>query len=168
MIRFLRYFLVLIVGVAAAVGGLIWEGATLEKVFDIGEVPVVDFGSLERTPTPNQYLLCPQDLCTTGTDGLAPVFDVSAERLQGLWEAMMTEEPRVQEVGRDPAIMQVDYVQRSERLRFPDLITVRFISLGAEQSTVAIYSRSIYGRGDMGVNRARVVEWLTKLKARSG
>jgi uncharacterized protein (DUF1499 family) len=168
MMRFLRYFLVLVAGIAIAVGGLIWEGATLEKMFDIGEVPEVDFRSLERAPTPNQYLLCPQDLCTTQTDGAAPVFDISAERLQGLWEVMMTEEPRVQEVGRDLATMQVDYVQRSELFRFPDLITVRFIPVGETQSTLAIYSRSIYGQGDMGVNRARVLDWLAKLTGRAG
>lgn len=168
MMRFLRYFLVLIAGVAIAVGGLIWEGGTLEKVLDIGEVPKVDFASLERAPTPNQYLLCPQDLCTTRTDGVAPVFDLSAERLQGLWEMMMTEEPSVHEVGRDLAILQVDYVQRTKLLRFPDLITVRFIPLGEQRSTLAIYSRSVYGQGDMGVNRTRVLDWLTKLKARAG
>jgi Protein of unknown function (DUF1499) len=168
MMRFLRYFLVLIAGIAVAIGGLIWEGGTLEKMLAVGEVPEVDFRSLERPPTPNQYLLCPQDLCTTRADGAAPMFDLSAERLQGLWELMIADEPRVQELGRDIATRQVDYVQRSKLLRFPDLITVRFISLGEEQSTLAIYSRSIYGKGDMGVNRARILDWLTKLKAKAG
>lgn len=168
MMRFLCYVLVFIAGIAIAAGGLIWEGGTLEKMLAVGEVPETDFRSLQRAPTPNQYLLCPEDLCTTETDGAAPAFDLPAERLQGLWELMIGDEPRVQELGRDLAIMQIDYVQRSELLRFPDLITVRFIPLGEGRSTFAIYSRSIYGQGDLGVNRARVLDWLTKLKARAG
>jgi uncharacterized protein (DUF1499 family) len=168
MMRILRYFLVFVAGVAVAIGGLILEGGALENIFSIGEVPVVDFASLERAPTPNQYLLCPEGLCKTQTDGAAPIFDTSAERLQALWELMIAEEPRVQEVGRDLAMMQVDYVQRSKLLRFPDLITVRFIPVDDTHATLAVYSRSIYGKGDIGVNRARVEDWLAKLKARVG
>lgn len=168
MMRILRYFLVFVAGVVIAIGALILEGGTLEKVLAINEVPVVDFASLQRAPTPNQYLLCPAGLCKTETDGIAPVFDTSAERLQALWELMIAEEPRVQEVGRDPAMTQVDYVQRSKLLHFPDLITVRFIPVDDTHATLAIYSRSVYGKGDMGVNRARVEDWLAKLKARVG
>lgn len=169
MMRVLRYILVAVAGIAIAIVALIWEGQTLETiVFAIGEVPVVDFASLQRGPTPNQYLLCPADLCATETDGAAPVFAVTAERLQGLWELMIAEEPRVQEVGRELATMAVDYVQRSRLLRFPDLITVRFLPVDDTHATLAVYSRSIYGRGDMDVNRARIEDWLAKLKARVG
>ncbi len=34
----------------------------------------------------------------------------------------------------------------------------------AEQSTLAIYSRSIYGGRDFGVNRERIDAWLTFLR----
>ena len=33
------------------------------------------------------------------------------------------------------------------------------------QSTLSIYSRSIYGLNDLGVNRARVETWLAALRA---
>jgi uncharacterized protein (DUF1499 family) len=168
MIRVLRYILVFAIGVAVAAIALIWEGGTLENLWRIKEVPVVDFATLQRAPAPNQYLLCPVGLCTTETDGVAPTFDLPADQLQGAWELMIAEEPRVQEAGRDLALMQVDYVQRSRLLRFPDLITVRFLPVDDAHATLAIYSRSIYGQGDMGVNRARIEEWLAKLKARVG
>ncbi len=168
-LRILRYILVALAGIVIAIAALIWEGETLETVvFTIGEVPVVDFASLQRSPTPNQYLLCPADVCATETDGAAPVFAVTAERLQGIWELMIAEEPRVQEVRRDLATMAVDYVQRTRLLRFPDLITVRFIPVDDTHATLAIYSRSLYGKGDMGVNRARIEGWLAKLKTRVG
>lgn len=165
--RFLKYLLVTIAGIVIAVGALVWEGATLESILPIGTVPVVDFASLQRPSTPNQYLLCPQGMCATEADGAAPVFDVPAARLQGLWELMIKEEPRVQEVQRDLATMEVDYVQRTRYFRFPDLVTVRFVPVSDTQSTLAIYSRSIYGMGDMGVNRERILDWLTKLQVKT-
>jgi uncharacterized protein (DUF1499 family) len=41
---------------------------------------------------------------------------------------------------------------------------VEFVTLGAGKSSLAIDSRSRYGRGDMGVNRRRVVDWLATLR----
>jgi uncharacterized protein (DUF1499 family) len=169
MRRFLRYLLAAIVGIVIAIVALILEGETLETVvFDIPEVPVIDFATLQRGPKPNQYLLCPAKLCQTQTDGEAPVFDVSVSKLRAEWDELIAEQPRVEVLRRDLTNEQVDYVQRSRLLRFPDLITVRFLPVDDTHATVAIYSRSIYGKGDMGVNRARVEEWLARLKARLG
>jgi uncharacterized protein (DUF1499 family) len=47
---------------------------------------------------------------------------------------------------------------------FPDSITVRFIPLTPDSATLAIYSRSHYGRNDFGVNEARIRAWLTALE----
>ncbi|HEU4826191.1 MAG TPA: DUF1499 domain-containing protein [Dongiaceae bacterium] len=166
MRRVLRWALVVLAGIAIAIAGLILEGGMLERIFAIGDVPVVDFATLQRAPTPNQYLLCPTDLCTTQTDGAAPVFDLPVERLQAAWEQMIAEQPRVELLRRDVANLQLDYVQRTRLLRFPDLVTVRFIPIDDAHATLAIYSRSKYGKGDMGVNHARIDDWLAKLKAR--
>ena len=168
MMRVLRYILIAIVGIAVAVAALILEGSTLESVFKVGDVPVVDFATLQRDSTPNQYLLCPATLCTTQTDGAAPVFDMPVEKLQASWDAMIAEQPRVQVLRRDITNMQVDYVQRSRLLRFPDLVTVRFLPGDDGHATLAIYSRSVYGKGDFGVNRDRIEHWLAKLKAQAG
>jgi len=161
--------LVIVVGIVIAVIALIWEGTTLESVvFDVGDVPVVDFATLQRGPDPNQYLLCPKGMCGAETDGEAPVFDVPIQQLQVAWDEMLAEQPRLQVLRRDVTNTQIDYVQRSRLLRFPDLITVRFVSIDDAHATVAIYSRSVYGKGDMGVNRMRVEEWLARLKAKVG
>jgi len=61
---------------------------------------------------------------------------------------------------------QFEYVQRSARFRFPDIIVVRFISVSPSQSTLAIYSRSVYGKSDFGVNRERIEAWLRILHER--
>jgi uncharacterized protein (DUF1499 family) len=166
MMRFLRYLLITLVGIALAGIALILEGQTLETmVFPIGDVPVVEFATLERTDVPNQYLLCPKGMCAAQTDGEPPVFDVKVEQLQVAWDEMLAEQPRVQLLRRDVTNMQIDYVQRTRLLRFPDLVTVRFVPVDDSHATVAIYSRSIYGAGDFGVNRKRVEEWLARLQA---
>jgi uncharacterized protein (DUF1499 family) len=168
MRRFLRSLLIIVAGIIIAVAALIWEGTTLESMLDVGEVPVIDFATLERGPYANQYLLCPKSLCTAETDGEAPVFDVPVEQLQVAWDEMLAEQPRLQVLRRDVTNIQIDYVQRTRLLRFPDLVTVRFVPVDDMHSTVAIYSRSVYGQGDMGVNRIRVEEWLARVKAKVG
>ena len=169
MMRLLRNFLITMCGIAIAVVALILEGETLETaIFPIGDVPVIDFATLERGTAPNQYLLCPASVCSTQTDGVAPVYEVPVTKLQAVWDEMIVEEPRVQVLRRDITNQQIDYVQRTRLLRFPDLVTVRFVPLDDTHATLAIYSRSVYGEGDFGVNRARVEEWLAKLKARIG
>jgi uncharacterized protein (DUF1499 family) len=167
MMRFLRWLLIALAGIAIAFATLIIEGQTLETViFPVGEVPIIDFATLQRSPTPNQDLLCPAAMCTTQTDGVAPVYNVPVTKLQVAWDQMLAEQPRVEVQRRDITNMQIDYVQRSRLLRFPDLITVRFVPVDDTHSTLAIYSRSVYGKGDLGVNRARVEEWLARLKSR--
>src|SRR5688572_1895006 len=169
MRRFLRSLFIIVVGIVTAAAALIWEGTTLESViFDVGEVPVIDFATLQRDSVPNQYLLCPKTMCTTQTDGEAPVFDVPIEQLQVAWDEMLAEQPRLQVLRREVTNVQIDYVQRTRLLRFPDLVTVRFVPIDDTHSTLAIYSRSVWGKGDMGVNRTRVEEWLARLKARVG
>ena len=168
MRRFLRSLFIVVVGIAIAVAALIWEGTTLERILDVGDVPVVDFATLQRGPDPNQYLLCPKGTCAAQTDGEAPVFDVRVEQLQVAWDEMLAEQPRFQVLRREVTNVQIDYVQRSRLLRFPDLVTVRFVPIDDTHSTLAIYSRSVYGKGDMGVNRIRVEEWLARLKAKVG
>jgi uncharacterized protein (DUF1499 family) len=48
------------------------------------------------------------------------------------------------------------YVERSALLGFPDTIVVRYIEQSQGRSTLAMYSRSQLGRGDLGVNKARL------------
>ena len=168
MRRFLRSLLITVAGIIIAAAALIWEGTTLESMLDVGEVPVIDFATLERGPHANQYLLCPKGMCSAETDGEAPVFDVPVEQLQVAWDEMLAEQPRLQVLRRDVTNVQIDYVQRTRLLRFPDLVTVRFVPIDDTHSTVAIYSRSVYGQSDMGVNRIRVEEWLARVKAKVG
>ena len=35
---------------------------------------------------------------------------------------------------------------------------------GKGKSTLAVYSRSVYGRSDLGVNRARIMAWVREVQ----
>jgi uncharacterized protein (DUF1499 family) len=48
---------------------------------------------------------------------------------------------------------------------FPDLVTVQVSPAPPDGATLVIWSRSVYGESDLGVNRKRVVAWLSALDA---
>ncbi len=136
----------------------------LTALFAVGDVENVDFEEFKLTDTANQYLMCPPGFCDANPHAESPVFDVSVEQLRGRWREVVAVQPRVVLLAEDEDGQQFDYVQRSARFRFPDIITVRFISVSSSLSTLAIYSRSIYGKSDFGVNRERIDAWLKTLR----
>lgn len=135
----------------------------LESLFRIPPVEAIDFTKLKKTAKPNQYLVCPTGLCAETPDRVARLYPVTAEKLATTWQGVVLAEPDVRERARDQIMLKVDYVQRTTKIRYPDLITVQFLSRPEGHSTLAIYSRSVYGHGDMGVNKARITRWLAKL-----
>jgi uncharacterized protein (DUF1499 family) len=86
------------------------------------------------------------------------------ERLRGYWSEMIAVQPRVGLAAWDTQHGRATYIERSAVFRFPDIVTVEFVRLGAGKSSLAIDSRSRYGKGDMGVNRHSVVDWLATLR----
>ena len=149
--------------VILVLGLLIWDGRLPEHFFTVGKVSELDFKNLVRRDTPNQYLMCANQLCTAYIDDLPPIYGAPVDEVRAAWEEMLSREPRVKELHRDLQATQIDYVQRSAVWRFPDIITIRFIAIGDKKTTIAIYSRSIYGAGDFGVNKTRIRDWISKL-----
>jgi uncharacterized protein (DUF1499 family) len=121
-----------------------------------------------RDPLPdNTFLACPPDYCAA-TAALSPIFALPAERLSQLWVQLMAGEPRVVVVADEPQPRRVVVIQHTPMLRFPDIVTVEFVALAADQSSLAIYSRARYGGGDFGTNRRRVLDWLSQLDQLAG
>ncbi len=163
----LRYLLIGVLFVVVVAAGLLFTSLgerPLTALFAVGDVETVDFAELKLTDKPNKFLRCPPGFCNTKPHADSPVFDVSVEQLRERWREVVAVQPRVELVAEDEEGQQFDYVQRSLRFRFPDIITVRFISVSSSQSTLAIYSRSIYGKSDFGVNRERIDAWLKTLR----
>ncbi len=128
-------------------------------------LPMPDFATLRRAGTPNQYLVLPPGFGAAATpDATSPVFDVPVEALEAAALRVIRSQPRVVEVARDVGQRQYAFVQRTPILRFPDTITVRFMRLPGDRSSLAIYSRSRIGHSDLGTNRKRVNGWLTLMR----
>jgi uncharacterized protein (DUF1499 family) len=124
----------------------------------------IDFASLERKPSPNQYLIAPDGATPRAKpDAVSPVFTIAPERLRNAFLAVTAEAPRTKLLEKSADGLRLSLVQRSAILRFPDYIDVSILPAGGDGSTIAIYSRSRFGYSDLGVNQRRVEEWMTAL-----
>lgn len=126
----------------------------------------LDFESLRLAKSPNQYLILPAGSPDLGQHGASPNFGVPLGELSDAFFDAIENEARVTSTNRYPEANQYEFIQRSRIFGFPDVITVQFVSTGEGASTLAIYSRSKYGRGDLGVNRGRVERWLDLIRDR--
>ncbi len=126
---------------------------------------MIDFETLRLKKTPNQYIVAPEGLCKdVKPHRIAPVYPVSALELRKLWDSFIKDQPRITQKDADEANMKIELIQRTAFFRFPDTITIQFIQLpNSNQSTLAIYSRSKYGRKDFGQNKKRIDAWLSAL-----
>lgn len=70
--------------------------------------------------------------------------------------------PRTRLVGGEGRF--VTYETRTRGFGFPDYTSVRVVPDG-EGAEVTVYARLRYGLEDTGVNRARVEDWLARLRA---
>jgi uncharacterized protein (DUF1499 family) len=124
----------------------------------------VDFEALRRSPTGNDALACPDPGCDFRIDPVPLPAAALAAKVVGL----ATIEPRTTVVARDDAGFRFVLVQRSLVFDFPDTVNVAIRPLDADHAALAIYSRSNYGRSDLGVNKARVRRWLRLLGVPAG
>jgi hypothetical protein len=117
-----------------------------------------------RSPLPRPgFLACPSGYCRAGEAMPSPIFEMSWAHLRDAWGRMIAAEPRVIEVAEDVPSRRSVYVAHTAVLGFPDVVTVEFVALGSHRSSIALYSRSRYGRSDFGTNRRRIERWLLQL-----
>ena len=125
----------------------------------------VEFETLKLKPSPNQRLVCPAGLCRNAAPHAEPpIFDMPPQSLRERWMERIAGLPLVEQIDADPDLEQYSYEALTPLLRFPDTITVRFLPVGENQSTLALYSRSHYGYSDLGANEKRVKDWLERLR----
>lgn len=124
----------------------------------------VNFQALARRSSPNDSLSCPADLCAdTDSDIEALVYDVPVDQLARRFDEAMRGEALLERIDDGGDSNYRRYIQRSPLLRFPDTIDVAFVAVGEGQSMMAIYSRSLIGRSDFGVNEKRLWRWILYL-----
>jgi uncharacterized protein (DUF1499 family) len=154
----------LVIGLAILLPGLglrIYMGSGAEDRLSAQEA--VSITEL-RSPLPrNSFLACPPDYCPVPAAVVSPEFAMSSDRLRDYWLEMISNERRVVRAA-EFAPRRYVYIQHTPVFRFPDIITVEFIPLGPNRSSIAMYSRSRYGEYDFAKNRKRVERWLLTLQ----
>jgi len=113
--------------------------------------------------TPNSFRVAPVGTEINRVDQDALIYAASADVIAEALDTFILTQPRAVRVAGYPQELFLTYAQRTKNLKFPDYISIKVIPLGEERSTIAVYSRSRYGYGDMGVNKARVLRWLETL-----
>jgi len=155
-----------IVAIVLGLGLVLCMGRAAEDRLYPGEAVVI--GELRGALPANAFLACPPGYCAVAGAAASPIFELPWERLGDYWVEMIAGESGVVPLGAGAAEHRLVFIQHSPLLRFPDIITVEFVSLGPNRSSFAIYSRARYGRADFGVNRKRVHRWLKKMQQIAG
>lgn len=118
----------------------------------------VDFTRLDRRK-PNQALVAGVG-SALHPDLASPIFPVSAARLLQIIQDIATRRKRTVLAARFGDPPQLCFVARSFWCNFPDVIVAQAVPGGAERCHLLLYSRSVYGYADFGVNRRRVSAWV--------
>ncbi len=140
--------------------GLLLPACGFEGAQGLPPPALMDMTTLHRPDTPNTALAAP-DGFVPKPDIVTHAYAVPPARLYAAVRAVAAAQPRTYAAADYPAQMQVHYVARSAFFNFPDLITAQV----NPDSTLILWSRSVYGRSDLGVNRKRVEAWLAALEA---
>jgi hypothetical protein len=123
----------------------------------------MDMTKIERPSTPNTFLAGPAGM-RPEPDELTPEQPLPAQALYDKARDAFSRKPSTYVAAEFPSRLQIHYVVRSALMNYPDLVTVQVNPAEADQSTLVIWSRSVYGRSDLGVNRQRTKAWLAALQ----
>ena len=123
---------------------------------------LMDVSQIVRPASPNTALAAPA-MFSPPPDIVTPVYQVSADRLFGLVQSVAADQPRTFQAAVFADQRQAHYVARSAVFNFPDLITVQVRAATSNTSDLILYSRSVYGESDLGVNRKRLQAWLAAI-----
>jgi uncharacterized protein (DUF1499 family) len=131
---------------------------------DIGPV---NWSTLTRHETPNDALVCPASHCPNAKPDAEPkTYPLApAQLLARLKRVALTEPDTTELYCSADCDRAARILQHTRLMRFPDTIDIEVLPAAGNRSTLAIYSRSLVGRSDFGVNSARITRWLAKLDA---
>ena len=157
----LRIAVFLVLAIICALGILFIRIATVAHDPDVWHVdPLV----AEASADPNHFRVAIEALAEQPVDLSAAIYASNPTFLAKAFDTFVMQQPSVSRVAGSPEQGWITYVQRTKWLRMPDYISVKFLDLPNGNSTIAIFSRSRFGQGDLGVNEARVRLWLESLE----
>jgi hypothetical protein len=133
----------------------------LDSLFGQGKLPPVDFESLELSGEQDEYLVCSLELCRMAQPNLvANAYNVPLAELRDMLISSIDKSPTYFRRSLDLAKQQFEFTERVPSSPYPDVVTIRFVNLGDNRSSLAIYSRSVGGRSDPGRNQDRIESLL--------
>lgn len=140
-------------------------GVPLSALFHggVGGLPPaepVDFATLERPSSPNTCLGAPPGF--PRADLALPPLPADVGAAWGALRSLGDRFARTTMLAEWPDRRQAQWVVRSAVLNFPDIV-VGEVTGGPAGSGLFLYSRSLLGYSDFGVNRRRVEAWAAAL-----
>ncbi|OAJ33577.1 DUF1499 domain-containing protein [Piscirickettsia salmonis] len=130
-----------------------------------------DWQNLTLPSSPNYFLLIPSTTINLikgqfsyipSRIQVSPQFNCSVDKLQQLCLKHITNQARTT-LYRGDNNVQTHYIQRSLFFRFPDIISIEIQAVNQDTATLFLYSRSVYGYSDFGVNKRRVKNLVKEL-----
>lgn len=122
-----------------------------------------DFDSPKLPSRPNFALTCPKNICQTVKHEHSPTFPATQESLKHRWIEAAKKIPNTTLISQNNNTLFYRQVVHILSIPFPDFITIKFIPIDSNHSSVAIFSESKYGYSDLGKNTKRINNWLTIL-----
>lgn len=122
----------------------------------------IDFDSLVPPTSPNTAFAAPAG--DPRGSRATPPLPVDAA---GAWPLLLRvgdAQPRTFRLAAWPERWQAQWVARSAVLNFPDVVAAE-LRAAPDGAQLFLYSRSLFGHSDLGVNRRRVDAWLEALDA---
>lgn len=139
--------------------GLIFPACGYEGIEGLPAATVMDMARIERPATPNTYLAAP--LGASITPDRVTVFTGPPDRLYAAVKRVALAQERVFLHAAFDDRRQAQFVARSAAANYPDLIAAEVTREGG----LILWSRSVYGRRDFGINEARVTAWIAAIEA---
>lgn len=125
----------------------------------------LDFARFRKINRPNQFLALPAAFTSAEKpDVAAGIFTASVDQVRDAWLEIVRGQPRISGVRQLDG--QIECMQRTALVGFPDWITAQPVDLGDGKASICIFSRSKYGLRDFGVNEKRALEWLALLASK--
>ncbi|WP_270938411.1 DUF1499 domain-containing protein [Falsiroseomonas oryzae] len=117
----------------------------------------VDFARLRLPSSPNAHLAAPPG-ATTERHETVPLLAVPAEAAWAVLRALGDGMERVWKMAEWPELRQAQWVARTRWMNYPDLVNGQVVEMPGGTG-LFLYSRSLVGYSDLGVNAKRVAEW---------
>lgn len=121
-----------------------------------------NISEIRRPAPPNTFLAGPAGFTPT-PDLQTRRFDLTPEQLFAAMKGVMAAQPRTVALADDPGRRRADYVARVPVFGFSDIVLVQALPAGNGQSDPVVYSYSLQGYYDFGVNCGRVKALLAAL-----